>query len=297
MRRTAQLGKDWHVTRTTADTPDNTAVRTALWRALHAQVDEPPHIIEDVVGARLAEDDDRWRERGDMAAGSTQGKRATIVARARLAEDAVAHAATRGVDQYVILGAGLDTYAQRHPDTGSTMTIFEIDQPKTQAWKRSRLIELGYGVPKWLRLVPVDFEANDDWWDRLQTAGFDTSRPAVVSWLGVTMYLTKEATTATLKRLASLPPGSTVILTFFRPIGDLEPEDVPIRRASREGSRRAGTPFIGFYTPDEIVELARRVGFVAAEHVSATDLTDRYFAGRTDGLRPNSGEEVLIATV
>ncbi|MGO2683793.1 MAG: class I SAM-dependent methyltransferase [Microbacterium sp.] len=280
-----------------AGTPDNTAVRTALWRALHTQVDEPPHVIEDTVGARLAQDDDGWRERADMVPGLSRGKRATIVGRARLTEDIVAQAASRGVDQYVILGAGLDTYAQRHADAGSTITIFEIDQPETQAWKRSRLIELGYGIPEWLRLVPVDFEANDDWWDRLQAAGFDASRPAVVSWSGVTMYLTEQATTATLERLASLPPGSTLILTFFRPLEDLAPEDVAIRRASREGARRAGTPFIGFYTPDAIAWLARQAGFAAVEHVSATELADRYFADRDDGLRPYSGEDALIATV
>ena len=107
-------------------TPDNTAVRTALWRALHTQVDEPPHVLEDVLGARLAQDDDGWRERGDMVPGDSRGKRATIVGRARLTEDLVAQAASRGVDQYVILGAGLDTYAQRHPEAGSTMTVFEI---------------------------------------------------------------------------------------------------------------------------------------------------------------------------
>ncbi|RCS61179.1 class I SAM-dependent methyltransferase [Microbacterium sp. JB110] len=280
-----------------AGTPDNTAVRTALWRALHAQADQPPHVIDDTVGARLAQDDDGWRDRADMLPDKSRGKRGTIVGRARLTEDLVEQAASRGVDQYVILGAGLDTYAQRHPDAGSTMTIFEIDQPETQAWKRSRLIELGYGIPEWLRLVPVDFEANDNWWDRLQAAGFDASRPAVVSWLGVTMYLTQQATTATLERLASLPPGSTLIVTFFRPLEDLAAEDVVIRRASREGARRAGTPFIGFYTPDQIVDLAQQAGFGAVEHVSAADLADRYFTDRTDGLRPYSGEDALIATV
>ncbi|MEV8375656.1 class I SAM-dependent methyltransferase [Kribbella sp. NPDC056861] len=277
-------------------TPDNTAVRTALWRALHTQVDEPPYVLEDVVGAQLAGEED-WRERGDMVPAASRGKRGTVVGRARLTEDLVAEAAGRGVDQYVILGAGLDSYAQRHPEAGSTMTVFEIDQPETQAWKRSRLIELGYDVPDWLRLVPVDFEANDDWWDRLQAAGFDTSRPAMVSWLGVTMYLTEQATAATLKQVASLPAGSSLILTFFRHLEDLAPEDVQIRRASREGARRSGTPFIGFYTPGQISELVRQAGFADAEHVSAAGLAERYFAGRTDGLRPYSGEEVLIATV
>ncbi|TDD58813.1 SAM-dependent methyltransferase [Kribbella antibiotica] len=278
-------------------TPDNTAVRTALWRALHTQVDEPPYVLEDALGARLAQDGDGWRERPDVAPAVSRGQRATVVGRARLTEDLLAQAASRGVDQYVILGAGLDTYAQRHPDAGSAMTVFEIDQPETQGWKRSRLIELGYGIPEWLRLVPVDFEANDDWWERLQAAGFDASRPAVVSWLGVTMYLTEEATAATLKQVASLPVGSSLILTFFRHLEDLLPEDVQIRRASREGARRAGTPFIGFYTPDQITELVRQAGFADAEYVSAAGLADRYFADRTDGLRPYSGEEVLIAGV
>ncbi|OZF26150.1 class I SAM-dependent methyltransferase [Rhodococcus sp. 14-2483-1-2] len=285
------------MTKIVANTPDNTAVRTALWRALHVQIDEPPHVIEDVVGARLAQDDDGWRERKDMIPAHSRGKRATMVARARLTEDLVTQSVSRGVGQYVILGAGLDTYAQRHPDAGATMTIFEIDQPETQAWKRTRLIELGYDIPEWLVLVPVDFEANDNWWDRLQAAGFDSAHPAVVSWLGVTMYLTEQATTATLARMAGLPRGSTVVLTFFLPTEDLAPEDVPIRRASREGSRRAGTPFIGFYTPDQMITLAQEAGFSAVEHVSATDLADRYFSGRPDGLRPYSGEEVLIATV
>lgn len=99
-----------------AGTPDNTAVRTALWRALHAQVDDLPHVIDDAAGARLAQDDDGWLERGDMAPDHSRGKRATMVGRARLTEDLVAQAVSRGVDQYVILGAGLDTYAQRHPD-------------------------------------------------------------------------------------------------------------------------------------------------------------------------------------
>lgn len=277
-------------------TPDNTAVRTALWRALHTEVDEPPYVLEDEIGAQLA-GEDGWRERGDMVPAASRGKRGTVVGRARLTEDLVAEAASRGVDQYVVLGAGLDTFAQRRPAAASAVTVFEIDQPETQAWKQSRLTELGYGVPEWLRLVPVDFEANDDWWDRLQAAGFDASRPAVVSWLGVTMYLTEEATAATLKQVASLPAGSSLILTFFRHLEDLLPEDVQIRRASREGARRAGTPFIGFYTPDQISALARQAGFAEAEYVSAAGLADRYFAGRTDGLRPYSGEEVLIATV
>jgi methyltransferase (TIGR00027 family) len=139
--------------------PDSTAVRVALWRALHIQADPPPHVLEDEIGLRLAAPDDAWRARPDMDPQGTRLFRASIVARARLIEDLVIDEAGRGVAQYVILGAGLDTFAQRRPEVASSLTLFEIDQPGTQAWKHRRLIELGYGVPEWLRFVPVDFEA------------------------------------------------------------------------------------------------------------------------------------------
>ena len=100
--------------------------------------------------------------------------RAAIVARARFIEDLVVEQAARGVGQYVILGAGLDTFAQRRPKIASRLLVFEVDRPGPQAWKRQRLIELGFGIPAWLRFVPVDFEAGDAWWDTLAAAGFDT---------------------------------------------------------------------------------------------------------------------------
>lgn len=114
-----------------------------------------------------------------------------------------------------MLGAGLDTFAQRRPEIAARLRVFEIDRPGTQAWKRRRLIELGYGIPDRLRLVPVDFEAGADWWEQLSDAGFDPGRPTVVACTGVTMYLTKDATAATLRRLALLAPGSTLAMTFM----------------------------------------------------------------------------------
>src|SRR3954471_19472607 len=140
---------------------DSTAVRVALWRAIHAQVDAPPHVLEDVIGLQLAAPAEGWRERPDMHVQGTSPFRASIVARARFIEDLVEEQAAAGVDQYVILGAGLDTFAQRRPELASRMTVYEIDQPGTQAWKRQRLLDLGYGVPEFLRLVPVDFESGE----------------------------------------------------------------------------------------------------------------------------------------
>ena len=151
--------------------PDQTAVRVALWRALHLEVDAEPPVLADPVGLRLADPADGWRERPDMNPGFTRGFRAAIVARARFIEDLVTAAADSGVGQYVLLGAGLDTFVQRRPEYAGRLRVFEIDQPAPQAWKRQRLTELGYGVPEWLRLVPVDFEAGASWRDLLAEAG------------------------------------------------------------------------------------------------------------------------------
>jgi methyltransferase (TIGR00027 family) len=283
--------------------PDGTALRVALWRAMHVQVDPPPHVLEDEVGLQLAAPDDGWRRRPDMDPRATSGFRAAIVARARFIEDLVAGQAGHGVAQYVVLGAGLDTFAQRRPEIASRLRVFEVDQPGPQAWKRQRLIELGYGIPEWLRLVPVDFEASGGeegrgggWGEQLSAAGFDPGQPAVVVSTGVTMYLTKDATAATLREIAGLAPGSTLAMTFMLPAELLDDADRPGLQASARGARASGTPFISFYTPPEMLALAREAGFKDAQHVPGTLLAERYFADRTDGLRPSSGEDLLVAT-
>ncbi|MCC8341067.1 class I SAM-dependent methyltransferase [Streptomyces sp. R1] len=277
--------------------PDNTAVRTALWRAMHLQVDPPPHVIEDEIGLQLVAPGDDWRDRPDMDPQATSGFRAAIVARASFIEDLIAEQADRGVTQYVILGAGLDTFAQRKPELASRLRIFEIDQPGTQAWKRHRLVELGYDIPDWLHLVPVDFEAGASWPGRLSTAGFDPGQPAVIVSTGVTMYLTKGATAATLRQIAGLAPGTTLAMTFLLPTELVDDADRPGLRASEQGARGSGTPFISFYTPQEMLALAREAGFKDARHVPGTSLAERYFTDRTDGLRPSSGEDFLLATI
>jgi methyltransferase (TIGR00027 family) len=276
--------------------PESTAVRVALWRALHVEIDPPPHVFEDVVGLKLAAPDDGWRNRPDMSP-FTKLFRASILARARFIEDLVAEHAARGVGQYVILGAGLDTFAQRRPEIASGLTVFEVDRPGPQAWKRRRLIELGYGISEWLRLVPVDFEAGEAWWPRLAEAGFNAEKPAVVASTGVSMYLTKEANAATMRQVAALAPGSALAMSFLLPIELADPEVRPGIERAVEGARASGTPFISFFTPAEMLSLARKAGFKEAQHISAATLTKLYFSGRTDGLRPpNNAEELLVAT-
>ena len=276
--------------------PENTAVRVALWRALHVRIDPPPHVFEDTIGLKLVAPDDGWQGRPDMSP-FTRPFRASILARARFIEDLVAEQAARGVGQYVILGAGLDTFAQRRLELVSRMVVFEIDQPGPQAWKRKRLDDLGLGVPSFLRLVPVDFEAGDDWWQRLTASDFDSARPAVVASTGVSMYLTKDAIMATLRQVAALAPGSTLAMSFMLPIEMADPEVCPGIERAAAGARANGTPFISFFKPEEMLALGRDAGFKEVRHVSAAMLAERYFAGRTDGLRPpNNSEELLVAT-
>jgi methyltransferase (TIGR00027 family) len=259
------------------------------------QLDAPPHVLEDEIGLRLVAPDESWRQRPDMDPMRAGRSRASIVARARFVEDVVEESAKAGALQYVLLGAGLDTFAQRKAELASRLRVFEVEQPGTQAWKRSRLAELGYAIPEWLRFVPVDFEANESWWEQLVRTGFDSETPAVVASMGVAMYLTREAIVAMLRQVAKLAPGSTFVMSFILPMELLEPAERPGIEAAARGARAAGTPFLSFFAPAEILALATECGFKHVQHVSVAQLTERYFAARTDGLRPG-GEELLVAT-
>lgn len=277
-------------------TPDSTAARVALWRALHLEADAPPAVLEDRIGLQLLAPEPNWRSRGDMDPQFTRPFRASIVARARFIEDLVVEQTGRGLSQYVILGAGLDSFAQRRPDIAARLKLFEVDRPGPQAWKRRRLLELGFGVPEWLRFVPVDFEAGENWRERLVSAGFDNDKPAVVVSTGVSMYLTKAANAAALREVAGLARGSTLAMSFLLPLDMADPDVRPGLEIAEKGARASGTPFVSFFTPREMIALALEAGFDEARHVCAQALTERYFANRTDGLRPPANaEELLIA--
>ena len=276
--------------------PDHTAVRVALWRALHLQADPEPHVLVDEVGLRLAAPDEGWRDRPDMDVAGTRTYRAGILARARFVDDLVLEQARTGTTQFVILGAGLDTFAQRHLKDVPGLRVFEIDQPGTQAWKRRRLMETGFELPENLVFVPCDFESDDAWWTRLTAAGFDPTRPAVVASTGVSMYLSEQVNIATLHQLAKLAQGSIVAMTFQPPLELLAESERPGRLFVEERAREAGTPFLSLFSPARLLELARQAGFRDARHVGADELNNRYFSGRDDGLRTTNAEEFLLAT-
>jgi methyltransferase (TIGR00027 family) len=277
-------------------TPSRTAERVAAHRAQHQLLDEP-RVFEDplalsVLGRQRAEalqhngrrDDDAW----------SRALRAFVVARSRLAEDQLAFAVRRGVRQYVVLGAGLDTFAyrNRHP----ALRVFEIDHPATQAHKRDMLRAEGIKVPASVQFVPVDFE-RDTLADGLGRAGFDASAGAFFSWLGVTQYLESEATRRTLAFIGSLVRGSGVTFDYA-----LERDLLPWteRRAFDALAARvaaAGEPFLGFFRPDALARSLRATGFSELEDLDRDELNERYFAARADGLCLRGSAHVMTAWV
>jgi methyltransferase (TIGR00027 family) len=274
--------------------PDNTAVRTALWRALHVLADDKPYLIEDKIGHDLIKPEKDWQERPDMK--YTKRLRASIVARARFVEDVAKEQIKKGIKQYVLLGAGLDSFAQRNTEISSQIDIYEIDQPNTLAWKEQKLIENGYKIPDNLHFVPVDFETSS-WWTELINKGFDISQTAFVSCTGVTLYLTREAIIDTLKKMTSLAPGSTIAIAFYLPLEQLDDEDKPMQEIANKGAAASGTPFLSFFPVDEIVKLAEGIGLKDIQTVSTKDMTEKYFKDRTDKLVPASGEFFLVAGI
>ena len=271
--------------------PDNTAVRTALWRALHLQADTPP-IIEDEIGLQLIAPEEGWQERPDMK--YTRRLRASVAARSRFMDDMIIQESKKGIQQCIILGAGLDTFAQRRQDIASKLRIFEVDQPETLAWKRKRLLETGWNISENLHFVPVDFEISS-WWNEILKAGFDSTQPAVILCTGVSLYLTKEAVHSTLQHIAAFAPGSALAMSFYLPMELLDKEDQPMQEIAEKGAREAGTPFVSFFTPEEVLEIAYKAGFKHAEIIATTRIKQLYFSDRSDGLEPASGEVFLVA--
>ena len=277
--------------------PDSTAARVSLWRAMHVQIDSPPHILEDEIGYKLLAPDESWRNRPDMHPQGTSRFRASILARSRFIEDLVIEQIGLGLDQYVILGAGLDSFAQRKSEVMSRLHLYEVDQPGTQAWKKRRLTELGFELLKNLQFVPFNFELNSSLWHSLSAAGFDKTKATVVSSLGVSMYLTRDAIQKILCEMAGLAAGSKFVMTFMLPIEMTAPEDQFGYQMSIKGALASGTPFISFFAPEEMIDLARQAGFKKVEHLSTASLAPKYFSKRTDNLKPSTGEELLIASL
>ena len=204
-----------------------------------------------------------------------------IILRIRYAEDRLQEAISSGVQQYVILGAGLDTFALRHPDLADRLRIYEVDHPASQEMKRRQLERIG-PLPSNLNLVPVDFET-----DRLDAAligaGFDPESPAFFAWLGVTCYLTTEAVGDTIDQIAAVAaPGSQIVLDYRYPRRLVPAAGLALVEKMDRFVERRGEPMVSEYSPAEIDAELERAGFTALDHLSPAEQTQRYLRGRTD---------------
>jgi methyltransferase (TIGR00027 family) len=260
-------------------------MRVAMRRAAH-QLFDNPRVLEDplaipIIGTEAAAQlSDEWPRHGKRIGRSI---RAFMVARSRYAEDQLALAVSRGIQQYVILGAGLDTFAYRNPHAGKSLRVFEVDYPATQEWKRQRLAGAGILIPSTVTYAPVDFE-RQTLAAGLAEAGFDSGAATFFSWLGVVMYLTEEATMSTLGFIATTARGGGVAFDFAVPresltwMGRLALDAISRRVAS------AGEPFRTFFEPRTLTEKLTQLGFHSVEVLDAAEINPRYFRDRGDGL-------------
>jgi methyltransferase (TIGR00027 family) len=282
----------------TERTSSNTAVGVALLRAAHQVLDGEPLILRDPVAFALLDPaaERHVREHAQrFQAPSARALRAHVVLRSRFAEDRLAEAVRRGVRQYVILGAGLDTFADRQPAWAADVSVFEVDHPASQQAKRERLAAGGVEIPENAWLVPVDFE-REALRHGLARGGVDLAAPVFFSWLGVTMYLSEDAVDAVFRTVAALPPGSEIAFTFAPPDRD-PPSADPDRPALAERAAAVGEPWLTFFEPAVLREELRGFGFSRVDFLTPAHSEARYFAGRTDGLLAPRRTSIASAVV
>jgi methyltransferase (TIGR00027 family) len=271
-------------------------MRVAGWRAAHQLVDRPPLVLDDPLALRILGDKGERRLRSTVWLQQNRASiagRAFIVARSRFAEDELANAIGRGVTQYVVLGAGLDTFAYRSP-YGSALRVFEVDHPATQEWKRARLAEVGVPVPPTLAYAPTDFE-QESLAEGLERAGFSKSEPAFFSWLGVTMYLTGDALDATLAFMASTARGGGLVFDYMLPIASLPVFERIVVSFMARRVARVGEPFRTRLDPEVMRTRVERQGLRIVDDLDKTALNARYFHDRVDGLAVKTGQAHLLA--
>jgi methyltransferase (TIGR00027 family) len=276
----------------TGEAPSLTAQRVAMRRAAHQLFDDPPVFEDPLAMAILGEEPAaRLKSGPDRETGGSRHIRAFMAARSRYAEDELTAAIARGATQYVVLGAGLDTYAYRnvHP----RLRVFEVDHPATQAWKRKQLDEAGIAIPSSLTFVPTDFE-EQSLGSVLESSGFQAGEISFFAWLGVTPYLTAEAAMATLAFIGSLPTGSGVVFDYAVERSSLDSVEQMAMDALASRVARAGEPFRLFLDPRALNRMLRAAGFHEIEDLGPSDIDERYFAGRADGLRVAVGLAHLV---
>jgi methyltransferase (TIGR00027 family) len=270
--------------------PSLTARGAAVYRAIH-QTHDGAAIFRDAFAERMLDAESRATLDEIAADPSRRGIRLFIVSRSRFSEEALAASVARGARQVVVLGAGLDTFSLRNPFPD--VRVFEVDFPATQVWKRERLRDAGLAVPDTLTFAPVDFE-RENLADGLARAGFRRDRPAFFQWLGVSMYLTREAVFSTLDFIAGIP-GSAVAFDYTEPLDNQSPQRRASLTAMAESAAARGEPWLSFFDPPEIAAILRDKGFGDIADLGFADVIKHYSPELGRGLQPGGGHVIRAA--
>jgi methyltransferase (TIGR00027 family) len=276
--------------------PSRSALTVASLRAVHQLLDEPL-VLSDPIALPLLGASTEAALRDDPFALNdpmSRGLRGALVARSRFVEDELSSCVAAGVRQYLVLGAGLDTFAYRNPYSDKGLRVFEVDHAGTQRWKQQLLAEARIGVPPSLTFVSADFE-RDDLGSALRQAGFRADQASCVSWMGVTMYLTADAVVATLRAVAGFAAGSRLCFDYRVPVTMLNPVERVINEVVGQRIAALGEPWLSTFDPTQLQRQLLELGFNSAESATPDDLNVRYFARRKDGLRTGGGVRIMCA--
>jgi methyltransferase (TIGR00027 family) len=268
--------------------PSRTAIRTAVQRAAHLLLDNDPKILADPFARAFAgygSDTEMLRALDPTQLLDSPRLRTLFVLRNRYAEDELVQAIARGIEGYVILGAGLDSFAYRRPDLMASLDVFEVDHPASQAWKRARVAELGIPVPARLHHVAIDFERTT-FADGLAENAVDRGRQMFISMLGVAQYLTKDALARTLRDVAATTaPGSEMVMQYVVPLSTFAGDEAALVKGLAARASTSQEPWLSFYEPAEMGRVLVDAGFGDIVHFGKEEATERYLRSRTDGLR------------
>ncbi len=281
------------------DRPSLTAHKVAMMRAAHQILDNPT-VFEDPIALRIVGSEGASAIRSEKRRYNTRlhsHLRAIVVARSRFVEDELFQAIKRGVRQYVILGAGLDTFAYRNPYSDCGLKVFEVDFPATQEWKRRQLNEAKITIPDSLIFVPMDFETQI-LADRLAEVGFKADKPSFFSWLGVTMYLTRETVMETMKSIIlSASSGSTIAFDYvIVPSSQSFLRRLVFRLLARRLAA-VGEPWQSFFDPESLISDLKAIGFTQADDFGPQEINLRFFNDRTDKLKVGGFGHLIKAQV
>jgi methyltransferase (TIGR00027 family) len=279
--------------------PSGTAIGVAQLRAAHQVLDDDPKVLLDPIAVGLVPGStaDEIRVNAErFQSPIRRAIRAILVMRSRYVEDALAQAVKDGVTQYVILGAGMDTFAYRQPVWARSLAVFEIDHPSTQGWKRARLEDREVSIPLNLRFCPVDFETTS-LSEALEIASFDFAAKSFFSWLGVTQYLTGDAIVATLAFVAGLPHRTRIAFTFILPDEHIAEGDKRLKEHGRTLAASQGEPWLTEFAPADLKNRLVALGFSRLVHFDDEAANAQYFDARRDRLRAPTYEHVMVAEV